>query len=377
MKIQTILIFACLLLSACTDSYDVESIIEAKLDKNKPCLELYGGFPMTIPETYWPKYSPILDEFIALGYVNNYEAKQVPNMSPAVAEMINVRVYTVTEEGEDIIDGNRKVCYGEFELVDITGSDSLPMIGAIMYKAEVDGTSFEYAIKNVPSWAMKDVFSELSDKLFDDLSTQKNPGMGSLVMRKRDEGVWRVVNFKIETDRPSQDLSNSRNKKIAMKEIEKYYQHILVVEKTEERPEVLLKMYGNYSVRSSLHAAEVGKRMKALASEVLGNKKSQEDEFLNLANQFFDAINNRDQETISRITTGRFSASRALRNNIFERKKLGDVKIKSYKVNKTKDSVQIQLAGGGIFMLRAKRVDGKWLLTEFATQTSWFRKNNS
>ncbi|OUS26956.1 hypothetical protein A9Q99_17240 [Gammaproteobacteria bacterium 45_16_T64] len=158
------------------------------------------------------------------------------------------------------------------------------------------------------------------------------------------------------------------------------YQETIAAEKAGEPNDVLIAAYDYYLRQffDGKHKAEFVKKADGLRSKMAADRKKQRKAerklFSELALSFASAVDKRDVAKISAITLEKSTASRVLKNNLFDRVKVGSTTFASYKLHgNNKDSVQIQLEGG-IFMVRAKKVGDKWRINDYAAKSGkWFK----
>ena len=171
-------------------------------------------------------------------------------------------------------------------------------------------------------------------------------------------------------------------KAITDKQDEKEYLELLLAESKKIKAELLLNRYRKYLQKYSngLHKEEIANKSQVLLRDISAKNKAvlaaERKGFELLVNKFVSAIDDKNTKVISEVTLERSTASRASKNNLFSRVKVGEVNIKKYKKSGPQDEfVQIQLEGG-VYMIRANLIKNKWLITQYATKSaSWFKKN--
>lgn len=371
MKLKTIVI-TCLLFSmmGCSDDKLARTLVDQYFEKNKACIQNYSAFPYTIEEQgAYRRFAPILNAFEEHGYITHKKTKINNNHDPRKPQnIVDARIYTITDKGKGVFEGN-KICYGEFETTGIEVSD-LPT----HYGTERKAIKFHYRLVNVADWAQIPIFADISDQLFDDLSTREEPGMGSMVIKKRDNAQWRRENVKIRYKRPSQDPAHERNVRIQKQNDEAAYLALIQAEEKGIELGELLSQYRAYldQFRYGLHYEEINQKAMRLNQEIRKIEKAakgaEKAQFQALADRFSQAIDAQDEASIREITIEGTAASRAHSNNLFRRAKAGELILKSYsKSGQSEELAQLQLEGN-IYMIRAKRVDQTWKINGYATR---------
>jgi len=140
---------------------------------------------------------------------------------------------------------------------------------------------------------------------------------------------------------------------------------------------ILLAMYNDYTLRYRPAPKEVKQRARELQTEQNNLEKerlkAERMVLSDLVNRFYSAVDAKDKDALSTLTTRNSAASKAYKNNLFNRYTVGQTNILSYKrYGQNNDHVQIQL-DGGIYMIRASLIEGLWRVTGFSTKsTKWF-----
>lgn len=171
-------------------------------------------------------------------------------------------------------------------------------------------------------------------------------------------------------------------KAITDKQDEKEYLELMLAESKNIKAELLLNKYRRYLQKYSngLHQEEIANKSQVLLRDITAKNKAvlaaERKGFELLVNKFVSAIDDKNTKAISEVTLERSTASRASKNNLFSRVKVGKVNITKYQKSGPQDEfVQIQLEGG-VYMIRANLIKNKWLITQYATKSaSWFKKN--
>jgi len=368
-----------LLLTACTSDDEYISIVDAHLERNPGCLSRLGTFPLTVRKYNIPKYGYghefILDEFVALGYINQETLMVIGKPTPEKPRnKVEAIRYTLTEKGSVLTSSGRGLCYGTFYTESIGITVPLPTHNGKQYKM----VRFEYAIDNVADWAIDNpTLSQLSDKMFADLHTLKEPRKGHVALKSNDGENWSVMNIHLGENLPSEVHKKQRAQYIKTRRGKVDYQRILEAEIEGVAKPILLAMYNDYTLRYRPALEEVKQRARELQTEQNNLEKerlkAERMVLSDLVNRFYSAVDAKDKDALSTLTTRNSAASKAYKNNLFNRYTVGQTNILSYKrYGQNNDHVQIQL-DGGIYMIRASLIEGLWRVTGFSTKsTKWF-----
>lgn len=375
MYFKNILLIICafLALAGCSDTKLANEILDAYWDQRKACIQNYSKFPFTMDERYFPEFSPLLDELQKYGYLV-YEDKKVNiNHAPDGKDIwLNARAYSLTDKGKVLNSQNSKLCYGEFETVDIRDVSNEMTHNGVERKV----ITFDFQLADTEDWATENKeLIYLSDTIFDDLSTLQTPATGKMRIRRKPGGEWRKEKIELYLMPPSKDPANERNIILRERLAEADYQTLLKHETGSTPDETLLSYYDIYRHKymSGTHYEEIEKKYWALSSKILdaqdAKKKSDTATFQKLAQDFALAIDEKDVEKIASLTVTGTAASKAHKNNAFQRNKAGELTLKSFEFSgPNNELVQLQLTGN-IYMLRAKLVGGFWAINSYATKS--------
>lgn len=367
----TPLIVLTILLVSCGGKSEEETLLNEYWDShstNMPCLNV-ASFPYTKPNKPPRSTDSLLSEFVAINYVTAESTKTNINHDPQKPKnIVDATRYTLNDIGKPYA-FKSFMCYGKFQTVEITKiSPSTPTNGKLLKFVD-----FTYTLTDVAEWAIDhERFGELSDDLFDDLYTMKEPGIGQAVLSQREGQEWKIQRVKIRFNKPSQDPNNPRNVKLQKEWDTNQYNALLAMEVNDTPPGQRAIAYSAFLKRNT--TAEYQDTIQQKLYDALqqqrelqqAEKEKLEASLNDLIVAFATAIDAKDAERISQLTVPETAASRAHNSNNFRRKKAGTPVISSYKISgKDDELVQIQTDGSAIYMVRGKLVDGQWLVSGY------------
>lgn len=357
---------------------DAEKLISERLQENPRCLITYGAFPITLTSEFAPKYAPVLDEFVRLGYATTKTVQTETNHDPdEPSNIVDATYYELTAKGEGLSE-KFKICYGEYEILRILSDELLPVSAG-----EHRMVGFEFQLTKIADWVDEsDRFVILSDQLYNDLHTREVAGKGSAVMKLQETGIWKIINMPTEVVKLSEDPTTDRNRQVFKEKAQKAYRELQALE-PETPIQLHLAAYEAFLHRypGSEYHEEIRQAWSSMSQEMIEQKRAyarhQKALFEKLISDFGAAIDHQDNAGVQRVTLAGTAARNALNNNLFDRYQIGPVAMTSYKYYGDQDKyVQMQV-NGGIRMVRAEKVDQEWLITGYETQGNhWFKQRD-